>query len=195
MVSARIRSKTLVVRLAVMAFVLLAGATFVAARADASVATPAQTCPPPYGCTTTSTTPGQNFACNATFHGTPGGAQTVDVTVIPAVDPPVQVVFDGHVYATGETDANGHVTLAFQVPGGVSGTLQALVVGATTSAACTGSVNVNVGGVGVGRGNGSGNGSLAFTGFGGLLLLLAALALIGAGYLLRRNRNARLHRG
>lgn len=151
-------------------------------------ASPRQACDPAYGCTTTSpppTTP--HFVCHAVFHGQAGGPQSVDVSGLPPGEV-AKVYFNGAVYGTGTAGADGRVTIQFQVPAGTSGQVSVIAAGADFSVACDPSVTVHPASSGSPVGA---SGLLAHTGAGIGLLVAAALLLILAGEILRRQRRAR----
>jgi hypothetical protein len=125
--------------------------------------------------------------CTATFHGAVGGPQSVDVAGLPP-GAEASVVFNGVTYGTATADSNGRATIQFQLPSGVAGAYQIVTKGVNFSAACDPFVDAS-GHVSVAS---TGGGVLAHTGLGVGLLVAAALALVAAGILLRRQRR-RLH--
>jgi LPXTG-motif cell wall-anchored protein len=188
MQSGRLAMRPVVLRTAVTLLLALAA---LVALASSSHAAPSQSCDPVYGCTTTSTPVTiASFSCHAMFHGTPGSPQTVDVTGGPPGST-AEVLFNGQVVGSGVADSSGHATVTYEVPGDVGGNVQVIVAGQKASAVCDPVLTVSASGVSGSRSNPGG--VLAHTGFGLWLLILAAVALIVAGWLLRRRREARLH--
>ena len=118
------------------------------------------------------------------FTGTVYGPQTVEVSGA-APNETVFVVFNTAVIAQGTTGSDGSASVAFQIPAGAVGTVQAVVSGVKFTALCdppfTIAAGSHVAAVSV----------LAHTGFGVALLVFAALALMAAGYLMRRRRTHR----
>lgn len=192
------------VPLAVAAVTGLVLALLLAAPAGAASAqTPTTACDPTYGCTTTTPPPTSTITCNAQITGTAGGPQTAIITNAPP-NVEARVVFNGNPIATGQTDAHGEATVAFQLPMSVQGSYQVLVAGVGFNVACGAAMHWDggVGGVNQGQGNGgighngSGTGSgagglLAFTGFHLLLWVLIAAALVAIGESLRRVARSR----
>jgi hypothetical protein len=168
---------------------------FAAPAGAAPAQTPPTNCDPTYGCTTTTAPPPAAISCHGEITGQQGGPQSVRITDGPP-NATVQVVFNGGVIGSGQTDSQGNANVPFQLPIGIEGSYEVVVAGATFSASCDPAVHWDGGVSGAQKNEGNGGGSkgmLAFTGFRLLLWFLIAAFLVLVGAALRRASRGRRH--
>jgi hypothetical protein len=167
---------------------------FATSAGAAPAQSPTTSCDPTYGCTTTTAPPPAVISCHGEITGQQGGPQSVRITDGPP-NAAVQVVFNGGVIGSGQTDSQGNADVPFQLPIGVEGSYEVMVAGASFNASCDPAVHWDggVSGIGNGRGTtgGGSKGVLAFTGFHLLLWVLVAAFLVLVGAALRRASRGR----
>lgn len=194
-----------------------------AAPASAQANQPAKvtpTCPPPYGCTTSSTTPTKAITCRMNLHTGPRGITVTIACTNVEAGTSVRVLWDGQVVAMGtmasgdggvapaavgagqvfdrpeavdardQTIPESHIN--YPAPNLPNGTYDVVIAGDSFSAP-VGPFTLTGGGV-VGTTNPAGNGSsLARTGITVLLWVLVAVSIVGIGVVVSRSNRRRHH--